>query len=498
MISFIHQASSFGTRTAITDTTGSHSYQTLLQASHRLAQYLLQDLPDLAERRVPFLVNPGFDYVTVQWAVWLAGGIAVPLCIQHPLHELRNTVENCQAGLLIADSQHEKQIKELSELTGLPYHILQREYQVSGVPLPDVANERRAMILYTSGTTSRPKGVVTSHQNIQAQIECLVNAWAWTKEDKIICVLPLHHVHGIINVVACALAVGAEVRFLYPFSADLVLQTIENEQISLFMAVPTIYFKLAQFIESYPIAQQIIWRNTLSRLRLMVSGSAALPASLFEKWKELSGHTLLERYGMTEIGMAICNPYQGERKPGYIGLPLPNVLVRLENGENQAEEKGYGEIQIKGPAVFLEYWNLPLQTQASFTQDGWFKTGDIAILENEYYKIVGRDSVDIIKSGGYKISALEIEEILRQAAMVVDCAVVGIPDDEWGEIVWAFLITHSETLDSDQLIQWLRLRLPPYKIPRQFSVVDEFPLNTMGKVLKTELKKMGMDKKQRI
>lgn len=169
------------------------------------------------------------------------------------------------------------------------------------------------------------------------------------------------------------------------------------------------------------------------KFRLMVCGSAALPVTVMDKWAHISGHLLLERYGMTELGMAISNPYHGDRKAGYVGIPLPGVQIMLAD-ENyvQVVDQIPGEILVKGDNVFKEYWQRPEVTQATFTKDGWFKTGDIAVIENGYYRIIGRQSVDIIKSGGYKISALEIEEVLRTNEMVLDCAVVGIDDDEWG------------------------------------------------------------------
>jgi malonyl-CoA/methylmalonyl-CoA synthetase len=219
----------------------------------------------------------------------------------------------------------------------------------------------------------------------------------------------------------------------------------------------------------------------------MVSGSAALPVSVLEEWKEISGHTLLERYGMTEIGMAISNPYKGERRPGYIGQALPGVSIRIadEGGEGTA-----GEIQVKGANVFKEYWNKPEETREAFTADGWFKTGDIAVFEDGSYKILGRNSVDIIKSGGYKISALEIEEVLRLHPKIKDCAVVGLADEEWGEIIGACLVASGDAPEPKQLDTWVKERLPAYKTPRKYIIRGDLPRNVMGKVTKNELKSM--------
>ena len=257
------------------------------------------------------------------------------------------------------------------------------------------------------------------------------------------------------------------------------------------MAVPTIYFKLIAHWNGLPKEEQEAVSGALKDFRLMVSGSAALPISVLEKWRTISGHTLLERYGMTEMGMAISNSYRGERKPGYIGQPLANVVVRIADENNQTVPVGAsGEIQVKGPNIFKEYWQKPQASQKTFTRDGWFKTGDIAIFEHGSYRILGRNSVDIIKSGAYKISALEIEEVLRSHPAIKECGVVGVPDEEWGEIIGASLILEAEPIDLEDLKQWLLERLPSYQLPRKYIFQKDLPRNVMGKVTKNELKKM--------
>jgi malonyl-CoA/methylmalonyl-CoA synthetase len=342
------------------------------------------------------------------------------------------------------------------------------------------------MILYTSGTTNLPKGVVTTHANIKAQIEMLQKAWKWESKDRTLCVLPLHHVHGIINVVCCSLWAGATCIFFSRFEPEQVVELLEIPSLSVFMAVPTIYYKLITYIEGLSDRRAGEIKGNLLKKRLMVSGSAALPVSVMEKWYNISGHWLLERYGMTEIGMAISNPYRGKRKPGFVGLPLPTVDIRLvaEDGKETTDEPG--EIQVKGPAVFKEYWGKKEATEESFTEDGWFKTGDTAVLLDGYYKILGRTSIDILKSGGYKISAIEIEEVIRQYDLVEDCSVVGIPNEEWGEIVGAAIILKN-SIDMVAFQKWLAERLPKYKIPRSFRFLRELPRNAMGKVTKKDL-----------
>jgi len=262
-------------------------------------------------------------------------------------------------------------------------------------------------------------------------------------------------------------------------------------EVNVFMAVPTIYYKLIAYFKGLPEKEQQQISKSLKKFRLMVSGSAALPVGVLEEWRAISGHTLLERYGMTEIGMAISNPYQGERKPGFIGQALPGVNIRIADEHGQAAGEGQaGEIQVKGANVFREYWNKPEATKEAFTEDGWFKTGDIAVLEEGSYKILGRNSVDIIKSGGYKISALEIEEVLREHPEIKDCAVVGVADEEWGEIIGACLVVSGDGPDLRLLDAWVKARLAAYKAPRKYILRDDLPRNVMGKVTKNELKNM--------
>lgn len=486
-----NQAIQLPTKIAIKVKDKTYTYSELIQKAKSVAALLLKGNSDLNEARVAFMVNPGFDYVAVQWGIWMAGGIAVPLCITYPFPSLQYVIDDTQAELIVTAPEYEDLLEFYSEDSSKRFIRLSDEPLVESlIEMPFISQERGAMILYTSGTTSLPKGVLTTHATIEAQISTLIEAWKWSAQDYTICLLPLHHVHGIINVVSCALWAGATVEFVHPFDAKTVFETFLSGQVTVFMAVPTIYFKLISYFESESDLKRAALTESLNKLRLMVSGSAALPVSVMEKWKEISGHYLLERYGMTEIGMAISNPYEGERKAGYIGHPLPGVEVRLVDEKNQEVNTGEpGEIQVKGPAVFREYWGKKEATLKAFTTDGWFMTGDIAVIEDGYFRILGRDSVDIIKSGGYKISALEIEEVLRKHPDIHDCGVVGIADEEWGELVAAALIS-AQGLDPKELNTWLRERMPAYKTPRKYLFLDELPRNAMGKVVKNDLKKL--------
>ena len=489
MIELINKANSYSERTAIISNESQYSFDQLLSKSGIIASNILNGEKDLFEARVVFLINPSFEYVATQWAIWRAGGVAVPLCSLHPLPSLKYVIEDSEASILIISKSFKNLLKPLSKKLKIKLILIEEIIDSTFIELPEISIERRAMILYTSGTTSLPKGVVTTHKNIQFQIESLVEAWKWQSNDHILNILPLHHIHGIINVLGCALWSGACCEFLPKFDSKKVWDKISSAELTLFMAVPTIYFKLIDFWESSSKDKKLLLSRGVKKLRLMVSGSAALPVSVLEKWKEITSHILLERYGMTEIGMALSNSYEGERRPGHVGLPLPGVKVRLadSNGNEINNIGDSGEIQIKGPNVFKEYWNKPNETIKSY-QDGWFKSGDIAVFNNGMYKILGRDSVDIIKSGGYKISALEIEDVLRTNPNIKECAVIGLPDSEWGEIVAASLIIYEKKINFNDLKLWLKEFLPSYKIPRKYIIQKELPRNTLGKVTKNVLK----------
>ena len=483
------RAVGFGSRAAIRSHGNTYSYNALNNSSKSVASNLLEGRKDLKEERIAFLVAPSFEYVVVQWAIWRAGGIAVPLCVHHPLPSIDYVLEDTGATMIITDDTYEEFLLPLVSEKGLRHRPLYELLNEASGTLPDIEAERRAMILYTSGTTSLPKGVVTTHRHIEAQITTLVEAWAWEAEDAILNTLPLHHVHGIINAMSCALWVGACCEFLQKFDAAVVWDRLTSGSISLFMGVPTMYYRLIAHWDERPVAEQQMMSEAVSRLRLMVSGSAALPVNVFDKWKAISGHTLLERYGMTEIGMGLGNPYRGERRPGHVGQPFNGVQIRLVDQDYTEVPRGSpGEILIKGPSVFDEYWNKPEATKSAFTEDGWFKTGDTAVLNQGSYKILGRNSVDIIKSGGYKISALEIEDVLRKHPEIDDCAVIGLPDEEWGELITAVVISSADSIDYKSIRMWLKEQMPSYKIPRKFVLKKELPRNVLGKVTKSVLK----------
>lgn len=496
----ITQAQKHHERIAIVATEGAFTYRDLLHISGQIATHLLNYAEDLQEQRVAFLIPSGFQYVATQWGIWRAGGIAVPLCHVHPRPELEYVITHSGASIIVAHPSFETILRPIAEAHHLRL-ILTSDALPTAAVLPAIATTRRALILYTSGTTGKPKGVVITHDNIQAQVTSLIIAWEWVAADRILHVLPLHHIHGIVNVLTCALWAGAECHMVPKFDAEMIWNRISDGNLTLFMAVPTIYAKLITAWDATSNTlgnvddEKVRDRQQLriagcAKMRLMVSGSAALPVQVLEKWNSISGHFLLERYGMTETGMVLSNPLHGQRGAGSVGKPLPQVSVRLVDEIGESVPLGIpGEIQVKGSGVFLEYWQNPEATSKAFS-DGWFCTGDFAVVESDRYRILGRMSVDIIKTGGYKVSALEIEEVLRIHPMIRECAVVGVPDLEWGERVCAAIVLQKEELYADQGLSlqafrsWAKERLAVYKVPTRILTVEELPRNTMGKVTK--------------
>ena len=473
---------------AIVAADGVFSHFDLAQAAADVAAELAGPGGDLREARIAYLVPPSFAHVVISRGIWLAGGVAVPLATSHPPAELEYAIRDSGASIVIGSGRHAEALESIAAATGARFHrtpelIADARAARGEVGRPasarpgrrtaPLADSRRALILYTSGTTGKPKGVVTTHGNVAAQIATLIEAWQWTAADRALLVLPLHHVHGFINVLGCALAAGASCEMLPQFEPEAAWDRLASGEITVFSAVPTIYHRLIASWEAAAPAVQRARSDGARRARLMMSGSAALPRRTLERWREITGQTLLERYGMTELGMALANPLHGDRRPGFVGTPLPGVDVRLVDGE----------LQVRSSSVFLEYWQRPRETQEAF-DEGWFRTGDVAAVEDGSYRLLGRRNVDIIKTGGYKVSALEIEDTLREHPAVADCAVIGEPDEEWGERVTALVeLSTNQTLTLDDLQAWIKPRLAPYKVPRALRC-GPLPRNTLGKVIK--------------
>ncbi|OJD17435.1 hypothetical protein AJ78_02460 [Emergomyces pasteurianus Ep9510] len=485
------------------------TYTQLLSDVSTLKKQILVSLKlvlagDLNERRIAFLTPAGYDYVVCQWAVWAAGGVCVPLCTTHPAKEVKYTITDSDPSLIILHPSFNHMKTAIQEANPkIPFFdlvpLVASKLPVSLPPFhASLRQSRRALMIYTSGTTSNPKGCVTTHKNITFQSECLVKAWKYTPADHLIHVLPLHHVHGIINGLTATLLSGATVEMHAKFDPAVVWKRwCDKGSSTMFFAVPTVYSRLVDYFDTHIRSTELEQdaRQGANTLRLVVSGSAALPTPIKTKFADITGQVLLERYGMTEIGMGIsCGLDIETRIDGSVGWPLPGVQVRLIEKETgklvPSGDDEAGMIEVKGDNVFLEYWRRPETTAKEFTTDGWFKTGDVAKRDsNGAYYIQGRASVDLIKSGGYKISALEVERKMLALEEIQEVVVVGLADEEWGQRVAAVVMQRpgTPTLELSPLRTRLKEEMAPYKIPTVLKLVDTIERNAMGKVNKKDI-----------
>ncbi len=479
-------------------------YRDLLSVSERVAHFLLRGRSDLREARIVLLAPPGFAYVAAQWGIWRAGGVVVPLALAHPVPELVSLIADADPELVLVHPDTEKRGIPAAEACGVPWADVVDSLRgppgtqlddlfapmPDAPPLPAVAESRDAHIIYTSGTTGKPKGAVTTHAATRHQVESIARAWELTRHDRVLNALPLHHVHGIVNALLCPLWLGASVELLPRFDPDAIWSSFANLRVTVFMGVPTMYVRLIRAWERMPYERRQVVGWSAGDVRLTISGSAALPAAVRERWESITEQVIFERYGLTETGMVLTNPPDGTGAVGHVGHPFPSVEVRLRgDGGGVALPGEEGCIEVRGPGLFREYWRRPEETAAAF-RDGWFDTGDRAVRDEDHgYRILGRESVDIIKTGGEKVSALEIEDVLRRHYRVGDCAVVGIPDHEWGEQVSAaVVITPGMAFSTAELREWVKHHLAGYKAPARIIAVDELPRNSMGKVLKDQVR----------
>lgn len=489
-----------------------HSYAELITTSEAVSRSLA-GLPArtptvafppaaAAQPRVALAAEPGLAYAAGTLGTWLARGIAVPLCLSHPDRELAYTLADAGASAVLATPAQAARARALAEPLGAQVVELPAEGGAGAAAVAAVeaataalSPAAGALIIYTSGTTGRPKGALHTLASVDAQVATMVAAWGWTPRDRLLHALPLHHVHGIVNALYTPLAVGAAVEMLPKFSPTEVwarLTRAAPDPVTVFMGVPTMYSFLLNAAEDggVPEAERAARTAAARRLRLAVSGSAACPLPTLHGWRRLAGTYPLERYGMTETGMVLGNPLEGERHPGTVGTPFPGMAARVDPAT--------GELLVRGPQLFAGYWGRPEATVAVFDAGGFFLTGDtVEVVEDPaevgahgYYRILGRTSVDIIKTGGFKVSALEVESALLEHPALAEAAVVGLPDPHYGEIVAvvAALRPGAPGLTLAALTEFGRHRLAPYQLPRILRLVLALPRNAMGKINKKALR----------
>ena len=481
-------------RLAVSDDLVRRSFAELHDRALRARSALCDGRASLEGRRVAILVSPSVAWVEAFLGVVLGGGVALPLSPLYPPGELAWFGDDAGADTLIVSADLAARAGDLAQNRRvLPVETIADGPREESTSIEAIAADDTALLLYTSGTTGKPKGAMLTHENLAVQAALLREAWGFCEDDRLLHALPLHHLHGLGISLLTTLLAGSASRLLPRFEAARVWNELAEKRATTFMAVPTMYQKLFEAFDAADEPTRARWAEGARALRLATSGSAALPVTLAARWKDLTGAIPLERFGMTEIGVGMSNPRDpSARRPGHVGPPLPSVESRIVDDAGQDSLTGPGEIYIRGPSVFKGYWNRPEATLAAFAE-GWFKTGDIAERAADgAIRLLGRTSIDILKSGGYKLSALEIEEALRENPAVAEVAVIGLPDEVWGDRVVAVIVPSSipgaaAACATEAIRAWARDRLASYKIPRETVLVAALPRNPLGKVVKPEL-----------
>ncbi|MCV0440407.1 MAG: malonyl-CoA synthase [Hydrogenophaga sp.] len=489
--------------TAVETVGGAHgglrySWRDLDRASAMLAN-LLGSLALPAGSRIAVQVEKSVEALMLYLAVLRAGHVFLPLNTAYQSGEIEYFVGNAEPAVVVCSPANFGWVSKIAFKAGTRHvftlgedrsgSLLDRAAHHSDVHTPVQSRaDDLGVIIYTSGTTGRSKGAMLSHGNMLSNAQVLRAYWGWKPDDVLIHALPIFHVHGLFVAIHGALINGSPMLWLNKFEPRAVVELLPRATV--FMGVPTLYTRL--------LAEPDLTKQQAAHMRLFVSGSAPLLIETFDEWQARTGHTILERYGMSETVMITSNPYapdarhgaQGERRGGTVGFPLPGNELRVVDDANRPVPVGeIGAIQVRGPNVFKGYWRMPEKTAEEFTADGFFKTGDVGrVDERGYVSIVGR-SKDLIISGGYNVYPAEIESCINEMPGVAESAVVGVPHPDFGEVGVAVLtVRPGAVVDPEQVLAALKARLANFKIPKRCVVVPELPRNTMGKVQKNLLR----------
>jgi len=474
----------------VTDSGRAYTYDDIDRESGRIANALALSGAKPGDR-VSVQVKKSPEALCLYLACLRGGFVFHPLNTGYRTDELAYFLGNAEPTVIVTDSDGLDTIEPIAKNVDARY-VLTLNEDNSGTLLERarcadsyhvVALRGRhdaACLLYSSGTTGEPKGIVLTHANLYENARTLTQVWGFTEKDILLHALPIFHVHGLFVALGCVFLSGASMRWLPGFDANQVVDFLPA--CTTMMGVPTYYVRL--------LNSKAFTRETVENIRLFVSGSAPLLKETFSEFQERTGHRILERYGMTETNMNTSNPLVGERRPGTVGLPLPGVDVRITNDAGSVLPRNeIGNLQVHGANVFREYWKMPEKTATDFTADGFFKTGDIGVIDDEgYVAIVGR-SKDMIISGGLNIYPVEIESVINDMKGIKESAVIGIPHSDFGEGVVAVVVLSNDTvLSEDQVIASAKDKLAQFKVPKRILFADELPRNTMGKVQKNRLR----------
>ncbi len=481
---FSKSFSAYADKVFIEEQSRSRTYAEIEREAGRLATRL-QALGVAPGERLLVQTDKSVETLILYFACIRAGAIYLPLNVDYTEAELGYFIGDAEPVLAVCRPQS----VDLFERIGGSCAVTTLDRLFAGLteaqasPVPRAPDDVAA-ILYTSGTTGKPKGAMLTNANLVSNGDVLIDFWRFTAKDRLIHALPIFHVHGLFVAMHCALFSGATVIFLPKFDAGAVVAHMKDA--SVLMGVPTFYFRL--------LGEPGFTREAAAGMRLFISGSAPLSADIHRAFDERSGHRVLERYGMTETGMLTSNPYEGERRAGCVGPPLPGVDLRIvdaETGRVLAQGE-VGIVEVKGPNVFKGYWRNPEKTAAEFRPDGWFVTGDMGFVDTDgYVQLVGREK-DLIITGGLNVYPAEVEALLDERPDVAEAAVIGVPHPDFGEAVVA-VVTPSGTFDADDARNELRKNLAAFKVPKAIFVLDALPRNTMGKIQKKLLRERYAD-----
>ncbi len=481
-----------------TDTGLYYSWRDIDRATAMMAN-LLSSLALPNGSRVAVQVEKSVEAMLLYLATIRAGYTFIPLNTAYQSAEIEYFIGDASPAVIVCSPQNLNWIAPIAAKLNNP-KIFTLSDDRTGTLLDESAKQSDthqiaknvesdiAAILYTSGTTGRSKGAMLTHENMYSNAKVLKEYWQWKKGDVLIHALPIFHVHGLFVAIHGALINGSKMMWLGKFDPKKVIAQLPRATV--FMGVPTLYVRM--------LAEPTLTRATCRKMRLFISGSAPLLIETFNQWRKRTGHTILERYGMSETVMLTSNPYsadprfknQSERRGGTVGFPLPGVTVRVCDDKDQPlETNEIGGIQVKGPNIFKGYWNMPEKTAQEFTPDQFFRTGDVGRFdERGYLTIVGR-SKDLIISGGYNVYPAEIESVINEMSGVVESAVVGVPHPDFGEVgVAVVILQQGSAQTAENILSDLKSKLANFKIPKRCFIVGELPRNAMGKVQKNVLR----------
>ncbi|GAA6209353.1 malonyl-CoA synthase [Cognatishimia sp. WU-CL00825] len=440
--------------------------------------------------RVAVQVEKTIEAIQLYLGTVMAGGIFLPLNTAYTTAEIAYFLDDAAPRILVCDPTRQAALAAVARTA----QILTLDAEgagslttlakgFSGFEPVARAGSDLAAILYTSGTTGRSKGAMLSHDNLASNSEMLRDYWQFTNSDVLIHALPIFHTHGLFVATNVALLSGASVHFLARFDADAILEAMPTA--TALMGVPTFYTRL--------LADPRLNRDLAQNMRLFISGSAPLLVDTHEQWQQRTGHRILERYGMTETNMSTSNPYEGERRAGTVGFPLPGVEAKIMKDGSEVAIGDIGVLWVRGANVFQGYWQMPEKTAEELLPDGWFITGDLAKFDSDgYVTIVGR-AKDLVITGGFNVYPKEVESLIDDLPGVIESAVIGVAHPDFGEAVVALVVANSKQVTPDDIAAALQDQLANFKRPKQIILVDQLPRNTMGKVQKKALRETYAD-----